>query len=187
MLVAIFATVAYLVIYVAGPIVKSVDTLPNDFPQNLAIYQLDNAKIKVQNSLDKTKAIKLIRALPGWALNPFVSYLSPEMKTQILASGQTLGATSTLKLVDLERALNNNSKSVSLSWDNIGKNKEELVDYYKKQLKASGFEVKENVSDYEIDLSFLRGGVSGAMTVVDSFTNNNSSLIKMTVNYLSGK
>lgn len=188
MLAVIFAAVGYLVIGVAGPIVKKVDELPKDFPQSLVLYQVDNAKIKVQEATAKTKAIQLIRALPAWALNPFVNYLSPEMKTQILANSQNLDtATSTLQLNDLEKALDTGTKTVSLSWDNINKTKEELVDYYKKQLKASGFEVKENVSDYEIDLRFLRGGVTGAMTVADSFTNNNSSLLKMTVNYLSGK
>ena len=188
MLAIVFAAVGYLVIFVAGPIVKKVDELPKDFPKSLVLYQVDKAKIKVQNPIDKEKTAQLIRALPAWALNPFISYLSTEMKTQILAGNRNLTtSTANINLDDLEKALDSKTKTVSLSWNDLNKTKEDLFDYYKNQLEISGFEVKENISDYEIDLSFLREGISGAMTIADSFTNDNNSLVKMTVNYLAGK
>lgn len=186
MLLTIFLAVGYLVIFVAGPIVKKVDELPKDFPKSLTLYQVEKAKIKVQNPDGKAKAAQLIRALPSWVLNPFVGYLSTELKTQVLSSGQTSTSTEGANLADLEKALSNQTKTVSLSWSNLNKTKEDLFSYYKNQLKANGFEVKENISDYEIDLSFIREGVSGAITIADSFMNDDGALMKMTINYLTG-
>jgi len=181
MLIIVFAIISCLVIFVAGPIVTKVDDLPKDFPKKIAIYQIDQAKIKIQSPEGKEKALNLIGALPEWALNPFAGYLSTEIKTQIMATGAD-----NLNFSGLEQALADNSQTVSLSWDDINKTKEDLADYYKTQLKSNGFEIKEDISDYEINLRFIKEGTTGAIAITDSFLKDNNSLMKFTINYLTG-
>jgi hypothetical protein len=48
-----------------------------------------------------------------------------------------------------------------------------------------GFEIKENFSDYELGLNFLKEGMNGVLIIMDDFSKNNGSLVNMTVNYLN--
>jgi hypothetical protein len=188
MLVIILSCLFFLVIFVAGPIVKTIDELPGDFPKSFAFYQLDKAKIEVQTPENKEFVLNLVKSLPEWSLSPFMNYLSPDIKTQVLAAGG-LSAGTGIKVEDLQKTLQANAKdtTVSLAWDDVNKNKEDLAEYYKAKLKSEGFTVKEKISDYEIDLSFLRGDVTGALSVSDSFSNDAASLVNMTINYLADK
>lgn len=187
MLAIILACLVFLVVFIAGPIVKTIDGLPSDFPKSFAFYQLDKAKIEVQTPENKEFVLNLLKSLPEWSLSPFLNYLSPDIKTQVLAAGGLSTGTG-VKVEDLEKTLAANVKetTVALTWPEINKNKEDLAEYYKTKLKSEGFTVKEKISDYEINLGFLRGDVTGAMTVSDSFSNDASSMINMTINYLAG-
>lgn len=178
-----------LVIFVASPLVGKANELPSDFPSQIAIYQLEKAKIAVQDSAGRAQVLQLMRSLPDWLLSPFINYLATEAKTQILSTGDPL-ETKKVTIGDLEKTLTEiqdpNNKTVSLVWDDINKDKEDLAEYYKNELLKNGFGVKENLKDYEININFIKDGVTGAMTIADSFSQNDSSLVKMTVNYLTG-
>lgn len=188
-LAIIVASLAYLVFFVAGPLIKSVDSLPADFPKSLAFYELDQAKIKFQSPASKRQLAQLASGLPAWALEPFSAWLTTDLKTKLVAELQDPNLLpEKLSLDALGQALatgDDLTKTVGLEWGNLPKTKEELVDYYKKQLTANGYVVKEKISDYEIDLSFFKPGIDGAMSVADSFSRDNNSIIKMTINYLS--
>lgn len=190
MLLTILVCTICLIFFFIGPMVKRIDELPKDFTKQIVLYQLDKAKIKIQTPADKDKVRQLIRALPTWALSPFLGYLSTEIKTQILADNKEAIATENLTATDLEKTLNQqdsqNNKTISLSWDNLNKTKEDLFEYYKNQLLSNGFSMTENISDSEIKLVFLKEGITGAMSIMDSFSKDGNSLIKMTVNYMNG-
>lgn len=190
MFMIIITAVAYLIFFVAGPLVKAVDSLPADFPKDIAIYQLDQAKIKVQSSDAKNQLIKLAGSLPDWSLEPFISYLLIDSRSQIIAGIKDPGSVpKNITVSGLAEQLNSEAdamktKTVGLEWTNLPKTKEEIFDYYKSQLESKGFTVKEKIIDYEIDFSFFKPGIDGAMTIADSFMKENSSLVNMTVNYL---
>lgn len=186
MIFGVAGIIAVLVIFVASPIIKSVDKLPTDFPKQIALYQVESAKIKVQESVDKQQLVNLFKALPDWVIAPWLGYLTTDAKTQIIAGEQNPQAT--IKNVDLSQlaqavAKTAGDKTVSLSWSNLGKTKEDVFEYYKSKLVSEGFVVKESISDYEIDLSFAGGGTSGAMSIVEDFSKSSSSVIEMIVNY----
>jgi|GEM_PF-1707005 len=190
MLTIIASAVAYLIFFVAGPLVKAVDSLPADFPKDIAIYQLDQAKIKVQSADAKNELIKLASSLPDWSLEPFIRYILVDSRTQILAGIKDPGILpKNITVNGLADQLKTeaaalNTKTVGLEWQNLPKTKEEIFEYYKDQLEAKGFTVKEKIVDYEIDFSFFKPGIDGAMTIADSFMKENASLVNMTVNYL---
>jgi len=185
MFAVIGVSLGYLVIFIAGPLVKSVDAVPADFPKELALYELDQAKIKVQSADSKLRLSQLLSGLPAWSLEPFIGYLTTDLKTQIAAGLKDPNLLpKNLSIADLSKS-ENLTKTVSLKWNDISKTKEELFDYYKKQLASKGFTVNEKLRDTEIDLSFFKPGIDGAMTIADNFMKDNSSMINMTVDYLS--
>jgi hypothetical protein len=189
-LIIVAACVGYLVIFIAGPVVRVVDELPSDFPKAIALYQLDQAKIKVQSTADKQKLLQLLTALPEWSLAPLSDYLTTDLRTQLAAGSggfKDLPPAPTLSDLNktLKREIDAETKTVSLNWKNINKTKQELFDYYKKQLQNSGFTVKDNLSDYEIDLSFFGPDIIGAMSFMDNFVKDGGSVVNLTVDYLS--
>lgn len=186
LLLIIFGFVAGLVIFIAGPIVKKIDSLPNDFPKQIVIYQLDNAIVKTQTATGKEQLLKLLNSLPDWVLAPWINYLTTDAKTQIIASEQNpQAADKIINLPQLTQAVTKNidNKTVSLSWKNINKSKEDISDYYTNKLLAEGFTVKEKINDYEIDLSFIGNEISGAISITDNFANGSGSIVDFIVNY----
>lgn len=189
MLAVIVGSVACLIVFAAGPLVQAVDAVPADFPKELALYELDQAKIRIQSAESKKLLARLINGLPEWSLEPFLGYLTTDLKTQIAAALNNPDlASENLTVSDLQEALSNDpelTQTVNLKWSNLAKSKDDLFDYYKTQLIVSGFTVKENLTDYGIDLSFFKPGIEGAMSITDSFMEDNNSVIEMTVNYLN--
>lgn len=189
MLTIIAVAVAYLIFFVAGPLVRAVDSLPADFPKDIAIYQLDQAKIKVQSADAKNQLIKLAGSLPDWSLEPFIRYILIDSRSQIIAGiHDPKNIPENITIDGLADQLNSDAetpktKTVGLEWQNLPKTKEEIFDYYKNQLESKGFTVKKKIIDYEIDFSFFKPGIDGAMTIADSFMKENSSLVNMTVNF----
>ena len=172
-----------------GPVIHTVDSLPADFPQEVAIYQLDQAKIKIQTPEAKEKILKIIESTPNWLLTPFLNYLSTNVKTQLADNfNNQIHVPQDLSVDELKKSLQSNNlkqaQTVSLSWKDINKSKEELASYYKKQLGENNFQVKENLSDYQIDLGFWKNDVFGVISLEDSFQKDGQSVMDMTVNYL---
>ncbi|MFA5047660.1 MAG: hypothetical protein WC516_01320 [Patescibacteria group bacterium] len=172
-----------------GPVINSVSTLPSDFPQEVAVYQLDQAKIKIQTPEAKEKILKLIESTPNWLLTPFLNYLSTNIKTQLADTfNNNVRVPQNFTVDELKKTLESpqlkQAQTVSLSWQNINKSKEELADYYKKQLGANNFQVTENLSDYQIDLGFWKDNIFGIISLDDSFQKDGQSTMDMTVNYL---
>jgi hypothetical protein len=181
----VFIVVCFLIFFIAKPLIEKVNDLPNDFPKELIIYRLEEAKIKIQNQENKLKALKLIESLPSWLVAPFLSLITPDPAGQILTQ-QENGEFQTKNLEEsLRESIEKNEKTVSLSWQLENKSKEDIFNYYSEKLEEAGFELKENISDYNLNLSFLRKEVNGSLVIIDDFTKNNASLIKMTVNYLA--
>lgn len=191
MLIIVASAVAYLVFFVAGPLINAVESLPADFPKDIAIYQLDQAKIQVQSATARAKFIQLVNSLPDWSLAPLINYITTDAKTQILAGIKDPNALPenininelTKQLQDRSQSLATKTETVGLEWKNLPKTKDEVFDYYQKQLESKGYTVEKKITDYEIDLSFFKPGIDGAMTIADSFMKDNSSIVKMTVNY----
>ena len=174
---------------VIAPAVQAVDQIPMDFPKEIALYQGNMAKIKVQTAESKSKVLNFLNSVPDWVSAPFLKWLSPDLKTQLVQKNlNQLTIPDKVTVDGLRDSLaSHNSKedkTVSLSWDNINKSKEDIASYYKQELEKNHFQIQENLSDYDINLGFWKDNVFGAIKIGDSFQNNGSA-VDMTVNYSS--
>lgn len=175
--------------FVIGPAIVVVDQIPNDFPKEIALYQSNLAEIKVQTAESKTKVLGFLNSVPDFVSAPFLKWLSPDLKTQLVQKNfNQLTLPEKVTVDGLRNSLESynakNDKTVSLSWDNLNKSKTEIASYYKQELEKNHFQIEENISDYNIDLGFWKDDVFGAIKIGDSFQNNGSQ-VNMTVNYSS--
>lgn len=201
MLAAIFvaillvAFIGYLTLkFFIGPIVKTVDGLPSDFPIGIDFYQGDQAIINLENQAGKQKMIAGLKAMPDWVLNMFLNFLSDDLKKKLADNfGDEINIPKNFSVNDLKQALKDvdldQTKTVNLSWAGIDKTKEELAAYYKQKLTASNFEFKENLGDYQINLGFWKDDVFGIMSFADKKDSSDGGIkynsdVNITVNYL---
>jgi len=188
--------IAYLTLkFFVVPIVKTVDGLPGDFPAGIDFYQPDQAKINLEDQVGKEKMISGLKSMPDWVLTLFLNFLSEDLKKQLADNfGDDINIPKNFSVDDLKESLNeidvNKTQTVNLSWAGVDKTKEEIAAYYKQKLKASNFEFKENLTDYQINLGFWKDGVFGLMSFtdqkqeIDGGVKYNSD-VDITVNYLN--
>ncbi len=198
LLVAILVVtiIGYLTLkFFIGPIIKTVDGLPNDFPTGIDFYQTDQAQINLENQAGKEKMISGLIAMPDWVLNLFLNFLSDDLKKQLADNfGDNINIPKNFSVTDLKQAIDSvdleKTKTVNLSWNSVDKTKEELAAYYKQKLAASNFEFKENLGDYQINLGFWKDDIFGLMSfsdkkdAIDGGVKYNSD-VNITVNYLN--
>lgn len=175
--------VLWLILSFFKPIVQQVDALPNDFPAIIKLYKPEIANITIQDKEDKIMAGQIINALPEWLISPLWSYLSPNLKTRILAENKESQPTiSELKTTIDNELKKDKTKTVFASWDNISKDKKELFEYYKNQLLSTGFNITENIDDYDWNLIFSKNNISGAISVYDNLMSG-GSVLNLVVSY----
>jgi len=174
--------------FMLGPLIESVNEVPNDFPKELALYQLESAKIKIQSPESRAKVLGLIQALPDWVLKPIWGYLSDYITENLLTSiDGAANLPDGFSIEDFKTFLNSegadNAQTVWFSWDVLDKTKEEIASMYKNQLSTDGFEFQENLGDYKIDIGFWKDNFFGIMSFEDLVGSDQCSAEVM-VNYL---
>ncbi len=186
-LILIALTIYATFFYIIGPIVKAVDNLPEDFPKELVIYNSTNSSIKIQDGKDKEKVESILKLLPDSIISPFLKFLSTDIKTQIIQkTSQGIEIKKNATINDLKNYFGNpdfkNTKSVSIASKEIERKKEELSEFYRKQLINKEFQFKENISDYDINLQFWKNDIFGIINIKDS-TEINKSDTNITISY----
>lgn len=191
LMILIILIIAYTSIrFVIGPVVKTIDSLPDDFPEEIALYQLDQAKISLQNQESQEKILEIMEAAPNWLIKPFFGYLAENLQGQLSENyGESITMPENFSIDSMKEMLSSvdieKTKTVSLSWDNLNKSKEELLSYYKRKLSEANFEFQENLDDYEINLGFWNDDVFGVISLTDTENNTEESDANMTVNYFN--
>ncbi len=175
--------VLWLVLNFFKPIIQQVDALPSDFPSIINLYKPEIANISIQEKADKIKTTQIIKALPEWLISPLWSYLSPNLKTRILAENEKAQPTiNELKTTIDSELAQDKTKTVFASWDGISKDKKELFEYYKNQLLSTGFQITEKIDDYDWNLIFSKNNISGAISIYDNMISGGSAL-DMVISY----
>ena len=178
-----------LVRFVVGPVVQNINSLPGDFPKEFALYKIENAKIQAQTPQSREKLLKILKSTPNWLIVPFWDYLSNNLKLKLAENfGKNINLPSDFSVSDFKNILNSNNldktKTISISWRELDKTKEELLSFYKQELAKAGYEYKENLGDYKIDLGFWKENVFGQMSFKDSGKGTDKSIVEMMINYI---
>lgn len=189
MIIVIFGVIWVLLIFVTGPITQKVSSLPDDFPNQLLLDQINTAQIKLETPEAKEKIIGFINSLPDWLLTPVLNYLSENVRNKLSANfGDQLKVPSQVTAEDLKNILRSTTtaqtQTVTISWDELNKNKEELSAFFKEILRKENFQVQENLQDYQIDLGFWKEGIFGSLSLQDLIAGT-SSQAEMKVNYIA--
>src|SRR3989344_1317175 len=192
----IVGLIGYLTLrFVVGPVVKTVDALPGDFPADLTLYDPASAKITLNTPASRQKLISGLKAMPDWVLTLFLNFLSDGLKEKLADNfGDNINIPKDFSVDDLKEAIKildlEKTQTVNVSWDKIDRTKEEIAAYYKQKLAAANFEFKENLSDYQIDLGFWKNDILGVISFTDKKEDiaggvKYNSRVDLTVNYLN--
>lgn len=182
--------IGYLTIrFFVGPVIRAVDNLPEDFPEELMLYKGDEAKIYLDNNASRKKILNLISILPSWLTDPILKRLTNDLQLKLAQNfGGQINIPDNFDFNDLKRVLGSvdleNIGTVSLSWDKLDKTKEELLTFYKQKLSEGNFEFKEDLSDYEINLGFWKNNIFGTIALKDKEREAGESEARVMVNYL---
>src|SRR3990167_6151838 len=75
---------AYLTLkFIVGPIVQTVDSLPADFPAELALDDASKTQITLNTPASRQKLISGLKAMPDWVLTLFLNFLSDDLKEKL--------------------------------------------------------------------------------------------------------
>lgn len=192
----VIGLIGYLTLrFIVGPVVKTVDALPIDFPAGISLYNSSSAKITLNTSASRQKLIGGLKSMPDWLLTLFLNFLSDDLRKKLADNfGDNINIPKDFSADDLKEAIKTldleKTQTVNVSWDKIDKTKEEIAAYYKQKLEAADFEFKENLSDYQIDLGFWKNNIFGVISLVDKKEDlaggvKYNSQVDMTVNYLN--
>lgn len=186
-IVIIFITIRSVV----GPAITKLDGVPDNFPKDIALYQPDQAKVKLQNQVGREKTLDLLKKAPDWALPYLWKFLSENNKKQLLGVlGQAPDLAAQFSIDDFKTLLDASTTdatlydTVSLSWNNLDKGKQDLLNYYKEILSDNDFQFEEKISDYKINLDFWKEGVFGTASLQDEKFQPHETKMDMIVNYL---
>ncbi|MDO8669588.1 MAG: hypothetical protein Q7K65_04820 [Candidatus Buchananbacteria bacterium] len=181
--------------FFVGPIVKTVDGLPLDFPADMPFYETDQAKINLEDSAGKAKIIAGLKSMPDFVLTLFLNVLSDDLKRKLADNfGDDINIPKNFSVDDLKEALKtvdlDKTRTVNLSWPSLGKTKEEIAAFYKQKLQENNFQFKENLTDYQINLGFWKDGIFGLMSFSDKKEDVEGGIkyntqADITVNYLN--
>ncbi len=175
-----------------SPVVRQLDGLPSDFPAELTLYQPEVAKVKLQDKAERDKALNILKKTPDW-LGTFIWEKLPD-NVKLSLAGDFITQVADGKdysFTDFKNYLNATSTAavdfnmVSLTWDGVAADKQELFDYYKNELWRNNFQFKEKITDYDLNLDFWKENIFGTVSVSTAKNNSNQSKIDMTVDYLN--
>lgn len=194
--ILLLGLMGYLILkFFIGPIVKTVDGLPSDFPTAISLYQVDKAEISLENRAGKEKMIAGLKSMPDWVLTIFLNFLSNDLKKKLADNfGDNINIPKNFSVDDLKEALKtidlNKTETVNMSWQGLDKTKEEIAAYYKKKLQENNFQFKESLGDYQINLGFWKDNIFGIMSFYDKKEDISSGVkynsnVDITVNYLN--
>jgi len=194
--ILVIGVIGYLTLrFIVGPVVKTVEGLPDGFPSEISLYESQNAKVTLNTPQSRQKLIGGLKTMPDWVLTLFLSFLSDNLKEKLADNfGDNINIPKDFSANDLKEAIKTidleKTQTVNVSWDKIGKTKEEISSYYKQKLLAADFKFKENLSDYEINLGFWKNDIFGIISFVDKKENIEGGVkyntqVDMTVNYLN--
>jgi len=189
-LLIIFVLLYFSVRLVVLPAMDKLAALPSDFPKEFAVYQVENAKIQMENPETRAKIISFAQSLPDWILAPLWRYLAGDVRERLSATlGDGVKIPENFSLADFRQLMASSSvaqaSKVSLSWDWVNKSKEEMMAWYKDNLAKNGFQFKENLSDYEINLGFWKDDIFGLINFGDKPGTTTASQVKLDINYFN--
>ncbi|OGY51047.1 MAG: hypothetical protein A3B89_01960 [Candidatus Buchananbacteria bacterium RIFCSPHIGHO2_02_FULL_40_13] len=187
---------AYLTLkFIVGPIVQTVDSLPADFPAELALDDASKTQITLNTPASRQKLISGLKAMPDWVLTLFLNFLSDDLKEKLADNfGDNTNIPKDFTASDLKKAIKATNlekiQTVNIAWEKIDKTKEEIAAYYKEKLAAADFQFKENLSDYQINLGFWKNDIFGIISFIDKKEDIEGGVkyntqVDMTVNYLN--
>lgn len=162
----------------SGP--KTINDLPNDFPQSIPVYDRQNVdRITYISGKYKNRSLELAGLFPKFILSPLL------MQSEEITSRKKDNKEDTFKKLwrVLTTPVGDSRDTIQIEWSNLPAEPTFIVSYYRTELQKQGYQTSE-IDGKPTALNFEKGLVTGNLTLKkDSPQTSGSSFAILTVNY----
>jgi len=186
--VVVFLVIAVLIIkFTAGPNMKELKSVPENFPKNIPVYDKDNIeKIIFTSGKDRGRAMEYIAYGPKLFLSPIFMLLEkkfpvrdkPEDGRMITDENYWESFVRIMK----EPVADHRDK-VQIEWSNMPAEPQFVYNYYKDELIKAGFAINESSDADDIrQFAFYIKDTEGVLYMTDELEKNGTDFVSLTVN-----
>jgi len=174
--IVIFLIAALLLLkFVAGPNVKELKQVPDNFPKEIPIYDKDNiTKITFISGKDKNRVLEMAAFIPKLILSPIILVLDNNIK-------EDADWKDWWKL--MQEPVADNRDIIKIEWTELSAEPRFIYKYYENELEKFDFDVEQlTYDDTKKEFSFQLDEIEGIMYIEDIVEENGTDFISLTIN-----
>lgn len=189
--IIIFVLLALLIIkFVAGPRVKEMKSLPENFPASIPIYDKDSInKISFISGRQKNRGIEIAAYVPKFILSPVILLLDRNInpdKANIQTSGQKIAETSWNGFTRLISEPITDQRDIwQIEWTGLQAEPKFIQEYFASELKKHNFKIdNETVGEKIRQFSFINKdeNIDGVIYILDEPSIQGTDYLSLTAN-----
>ena len=186
----IFLVAALLLLkFAAGPNVKNLKEVPDNFPAEVPVYDKDNiTKITFISGKDKNRVLELAAFIPKLILSPIILVLDNNIETKREVDDK--GNVSIKKDADwkdwwrlIQEPVADDRDIVQIEWTGLSAEPRFIYKYYENELEKSDYEIQQlSYEDTKKEFNFQLGEIEGIIYIEDVIEENGTDFVSLTIN-----
>lgn len=172
--------------FTAGPRVKELKSIPDNFPTEIVIYDKDNiSKITIVSGEDRSRAVETIAYGPKLVLSPIFLVLEKKFPTRKENAEGRIETKNTWEnfMALMKEEVADHRDKVQIEWTELPAEPRFVYNYYKDELIKTGFTINEAVDKDNIrQFAFKLYGTEGVLYITDDAQKEGTDFVSLTVN-----
>lgn len=184
----IFLVVILLILkFTSGPQTKELKTPPENWPEDISIYDQDNiSKITFISGKERGRATEYIAYGPKLILSPVFLVLEKRFPVREKPEGGRLETNENywegfVRL--MKEPIADHRDKVQIEWEALPAEPRFIYNYYKDELQMESFEINQSQNDEAIrQFAFFRDQTEGVLYITDDAERAGTDFVSLTVN-----
>jgi hypothetical protein len=188
--IVIFLVAALLLLkFAAGPNVKNLKQVPDNFPKEIPVYDKDNiTKITFISGKEKNRVLEMAAFIPKLILSPIILVLDNSIETKRDVDDK--GNVSIKKEADwkdwwrlMQEPIADDRDIIQIEWTGLPAEPRFIYKYYENELKKFDYEIEQiSYNDEKKEFSFQLDEIEGIIYVEDITKENGTDFVSLTIN-----
>ncbi len=186
--ITIFIIAAILIVkFTAGPQMKELKSVPDNFPKTIPIYDKDNIqKITFISGKERGRAMEYIALGPKLIISPIFLIIEKKFPAKEQSADGRLQTNETwwngFARIMKEPVADHRDK-VQIEWSDLPAEPKFVYNYYKDELTRAGFAVNESLDKDNVrQFAFVLDKTEGVLYITDNAENGGTDFVSLTVN-----
>jgi len=172
--------------FTSGPQIKELKTQPENWPEDIPIYDSDNiSKITFISGKERGRAMEYIAYFPKLILSPAFLILEKKFPVHDDENGRIPTDESYWKgfMRIMKEPVADHRDKVQIEWEALPAEPRFIYNYYKDELQMENFEITQSQNDEAIkQFFFKRDKTEGVLYITDDAERPGTDFVSLTVN-----